>query len=559
MSNIISEILNYKNKDGKNIVCYFDYLNRDNNYFVVIPPAYGETKRDSLKLSYYLVKNGFNVIRYDASYHVGESDGDMIDASFPKMKDDLIATLNFVEKEFKANVIGIVGTSLAIRIAIKAAAENKIIKFLLGLVAIVDVRATLKAIYHQDVIGEIIAGKYRGKTIDDIMGFEVSIDFALSAIREKYHDLATVKEDIEKIDIPIVLIYAENDPWVNINDIKSIFNSCPNDNKEFVIIPNAMHQLNENPEAADYALKQTVVKCKKYLYNENLKLEDVIEPIQKEISTQWLIEEERLKNLLRKSLEGEKEFWEKYLNKFVLINKSKDYRGFLKQITDMLDIKQGENILDVGCGNGHFGAWLLESFIEKVFKEKIEFGNFLPINYFGLDFIEDSLREGMLKHFNMVKKIYRELYIRERYKIIRYEYILADLDYHLPFKDCYFDKICCNLVISYVKNPRFTIEELIRTLKPKGKIIISSMKPYADLSQIYRNFVVQTEDDEELQEARKLISAAGRIKQKESAGFYHFFSETELINLIKDILKNYDVKYFRSFANQANLVAVNKY
>ena len=46
----------------------------------------------------------------------------------------------------------------------------------------------------------------------------------------------------------------------------------------------------------------------------------------------------------------------------------------------------------------------------------------------------------------------------------------------------------------------------MRVLKPGGTIVVSSLKPYADLSQIYRNFVDQTENNEELEEARKLLT-----------------------------------------------------
>ncbi|MFA5361877.1 MAG: methyltransferase domain-containing protein [Candidatus Omnitrophota bacterium] len=555
---IISEIITYANRENKKIVGFYDYMNyRPENGLVIIPPAYGETKKDSLKVSYFLVKNGFNVIRYDSTCHVGESEGDMIDADFEKMKNDILSTLDFAEKKFNAGTLGIVGSSLAIRTAIKAASQDKRIRFLLGLVSIVDIRSALKAIYHQDVIGEILNNEYRGKTIDDIMGFEVSINFALSAIKNKYHDLETTREDIRKVDIPIVLIAAEKDPWVNLIDVREALDLSPSTNKEFVAIPNAMHQLNENPEMAFFALQQTVIFAKKYLVHIDLKPEEVAVPSPDEMSGQWKIEEKRLKNLLQKNLEGEKAFWEKYLNKFILINKSRDYRDFLKLIYESMDIQQGESVLDAGCGNGHFGAWMLESLIEKIFREKIEFENFSVVNYLGLDFAENSLKEASLKHLNMLRRIYRELCIRERYKIVDYKYLLADLESPLSFADNTFDKICCNLVISYVKDPGFTVGELFRVMKPGGKIVVSSMKPYADLSQIYSNFADQAEEPEEIDEARKLLSAAGRIKQKENAGIYNFFPEEELFRFLNNAgAKN--IKILRAFANQANLSVSEK-
>jgi len=553
-----SEIISYRNRENKNIVAFYDHLKTaPQNNFIVIPPAFGETKKDSLKISYFLAKNGFNVLRYDSTNHVGESDGDMVDACFEKMKNDLLSTLDFIQAQFKADNIGVVATSLAVRVGIKAASQDKRIKFILGLVPIVDVRSSLKAIYHQDVIGEIQGGRYKGKTIDDIMGFEVGIDFALSAVKNGYHDLESTKSDLKKINIPIVLVSAENDTWINANDVRDVLNFSPSRDKRFILIPGAMHQLNENPEAVSFALRQVVVECKKYLLNEETKPEDVLEPPSQELSTQWLLEEERLKNLLKKSLEGEKEFWEKYLNKFVLIHKSSDYRDFLAQINRFLAIKEGEKILDAGCGNGHFGAWLFDRMIEKMFKEKIRLEDFKPIQYTGLDFIENSLKDAMLKHLNLLRRVYRELSLKDKYPIIKYRYVLADIDQPLPFTDNYFDKICCNLVISYVKDPLFSLQELMRVLKDNGKIIVSSMKPYADLSQVYRNFVDKTESQEELEEARKLLSSAGRIKQKESAGLYNFFSEGQLEEMFKQI-KAKNIEISRAFSNQSNIIAGEK-
>jgi ubiquinone/menaquinone biosynthesis C-methylase UbiE len=103
----------------------------------------------------------------------------------------------------------------------------------------------------------------------------------------------------------------------------------------------------------------------------------------------------------------------------------------------------------------------------------------------------------------------------------------------------------------------FSLQELMRVLRNNGRLIVSSMKPFADLSQVYRDFVDQTENQEELEEARKLLSAAGRIKQKESAGIYTFFSEEELKQMFEKInAKNIEIA--RSFSNQSNLIVGEK-
>jgi ubiquinone/menaquinone biosynthesis C-methylase UbiE len=481
----------------------------------------------------------------------------MIDASFDTMKEDLLSVIDFAVQKFSLAGVGIIGNSLGIRVAINAASHDPRIRFFCGLVGIVDLRSSLKAVYHQDVIGDILENRYQGKTLDDILGFEVSVNFALSAIQQGYHDLESTKQDFARITIPVVMMNAENDAWINSRDVQSLMESAPMKDKNFIFLPGAMHQLNENPQAARYALAQTVINAKKFLMNSDIKPEEILEPAPEELLTQWLIEEGRLRNLIQKGLEGEKEFWEKYLNKFVLIQKSPDYRNFLTNVSRSLNIQPGENVLDAGCGNGHFAAWLFDTMLDKIFRENIRLENFSPVRYVGLDFAERNLNEAMLKTLNLSRRVYRELSLKDKYPIVKFRFVQADIEVPLPFQDNYFDKICCNLVLSYVQDPLFSLKELLRVLKEGGKIIVSSMKPDADMSQVYRNFVDRTENPEELEEARKLLSAAGKIKQKENAGLYSFFSETELRDLFHQAgAKN--IYVCREFANQSNVIVGEK-
>ena len=80
VSDIVSEQVFYPNSDGKKIVAYVDSREGDESTpFIVIMPKYGESKKNNLSLAYYLVSNGFRVIRFDFTSHFGESDGSMLD------------------------------------------------------------------------------------------------------------------------------------------------------------------------------------------------------------------------------------------------------------------------------------------------------------------------------------------------------------------------------------------------------------------------------------------------------------------------------------------------
>jgi len=122
----------------------------------------------------------------------------------------------------------------------------------------------------------------------------------------------------------------------------------------------------------------------------------------------------------------------------------------------------------------------------------------------------------------------------------------------LPFKENTFDKLCCNLVISYLRSPTEALRGMVKLLKPGGRIVVTSLKPFADLSQVYRNFIKVAKNKAHLAEAQKLLSNAGRIKAKEAQGIYRFFSEEALTDFLKGA-GVCEVETYRSLGNQANV------
>jgi len=552
---IKSQLISYRNRQGKEIIGFFDHLEDEEKGkpIVIICPSYGETKKSAIMISYHLVMNGFNVIRYDNTDHVGESEGDMIGFTLLKAKEDLLSTIDFVGERFGAKNVIVVASSLANRAAIKAAAEDKRIKLLIGLAGVVNLQYTLNYVYKEDLVGNHISGKKWG--ITDILGHDIDFDNFLSeAVRNKFSDLETTKEDMEKVTAPYVYFFAEKEAWVSMEEAKEIVNLDSSHGHEFHVISDAMHELYENPRATRLALERMVGSCLKHIYGlEDIK--EILKPDMRHVVRQNRLERERLKTY-ELTKEGEKNFWGKYLSKYLLIEKSADYRQYLELMVSLLGLpKEGEIVLDVGCGPGHFGAWLLRDLAKTRLIHK-------PCIYVGIDFVESVLKEAKEKHEELQR------HFREKYKttmLIDFRYMVYDLEpeddsykkLQLPFHDNYFDKICCSLFLSYVKNPQVILMKLFSVLKPGGRIVITSLKPYCDLSQIYRNFVDQTESDREIEDARDLLRAAGRIKEKEYQGHYHFFSEKELISLLTKA-KGKAVRVYRSFANQANIASAEK-
>jgi ubiquinone/menaquinone biosynthesis C-methylase UbiE/esterase/lipase len=549
---IKSDFLTYKNSNDKRIVGVYDHIARSkkNKPFIIIPPAFGETKADSLSMSYFLVMNGFNVLRYDATNHSGESDGDIINFTMEEGRQDLVAGLEFLEKEFGAEEVGVVAKSLGWRVALRAALQDRRINYILGIGGVVDLQKTLKTVYHEDLVDMVLNNTYKSWKLNDIFGFEISRNFLESAIQDDYHTIRNTKSDFNKLTIPTSFLHAENDVWVEVDDMKKImskekYNTCVQ------IIPHAMHQIDENPLAALTVLRLTVVNCMKYLSGKHRDSDKVIKPDIRSVAKQKRLEKKRLQPYeLTKNME--KQFWQKYLVKYSCINKIKDYNEYLDSIVNLLGgIGNGEVVLDAGCGPGYLGAWLLAN-------SKNE-----SHSYVGIDFIMPVLKKARTAHNKLIANISKQEFSgAQDYKL---SYICSDLDrswnskksYKICFQDNVYDKVCSSLLVSYLKSPLVFLKECYRIIKPGGKIIVTTLKPYADLSQIYRNFTTQTKSKKDIENARRLLSSAGMIKIKESQGYYRFYSEENLIQLLRRA-RFRNIKCYRTFGNQINLAVAIK-
>jgi hypothetical protein len=97
----------------------------------------------------------------------------------------------------------------------------------------------------------------------------------------------------------------------------------------------------------------------------------------------------------------------------------------------------------------------------------------------------------------------------------------------------------------------------MRVLVPTGKLILTNLKPQADLSKIYRNFLAKTERTEEIEEGRQLLNNSGKIKQGESDGIFRFFDKQELAMLLISSGAPRP-RIYSTFANQAYIAVAEK-
>lgn len=553
-----TERVEFVNRIGKKTVAYLD--TREGNSLplgmVLIPPAYGETKENNLLVSAYLAVNGFCGVRFDWTDHVGESEGEIFTSTLSNMSRDLGELRCYLESRLPPRNIGILATSLAARAALKLVGCDSRFRFLICFAPIVNVRETLRAVYREDLLENFRGGKKYGTL--DILGFGIDADnFLEDAIDQSFADISSTIRDARRIAVPTFFFIGQQDSWVDIAEVRSVLNVIDSNKKELIVLPTVFHRLMENPRAAEKGLRLAVAGLLS-VFGCAADLNDIQVPATDVLQFRDSQEKNHLRNIYAYSKSEERRFWRKYLGNFQYIIKVSDYYSLLESIYKRLGgAWSGQKILDAGCGIGNYGLFLLTKELYRI-SQNPRYLNCAPISYFGLDFLWDAISEASRKITGLQKEFRRKGGIADSKRdFLDAQFIAADLDLRLPLPDNFFDHVCMNLVLSYVQDADKVLRELWRVLRPGGKIVISSLKPNADLSEIYRNFIVAAETPEEIDEGRKLLSNAGMIRLKEVVGVYHFYNDKELRMMARNAGFN-RIKTFHSFGNQANLVVCSK-
>ncbi|MBX3371602.1 MAG: alpha/beta hydrolase [Nitrospira sp.] len=522
---------------------------------IVLAPGYGESKRDYVPLAYYLAGNGFHVVRYDNVNHVGESDGLVTQFRLEDMEADLETVLDHVANQWPGRPIGLVATSLAGRVALKVAGKVSHVRLLTLINGIMDVRHTLQAVHQEDLIGEHLSGVHKG--VVNIMGLTIDADRWLAhAVEGEYADLLTTQRDASRLQTPVVLFHAEQDAWVDPASIERVTEAIGPHLRHSFVVPGALHRLQESPRKARTVYRQIAVCCQQELWPAR-RPERMVEPSHREIGVQNRLERERSKKRKPMGKSDHVAFWQEYLQNFQTIPNVADFWRLMDHLYRLMgDCHKGERILDAGCGNGNFGVFLQ---LNQAFRQRYgKRGDFRSPDYVGLDFVPAALAQAMSNFEQVGATLQGQFYEGLRaYEPMSMRVCQADLESALPFPDHSFDRVVCNLVLGYVRDPLFTLREYLRVLTPQGRLVISNLKPYADLSAIYRNFVDTAQTKDQVEEGRRLLDNSGRIKEREGEGTFHFHYQTELESLLRAAGVSRP-RVYSTFGNQALIAVAEK-
>lgn len=550
--NIQSTRLSIPNAYGHTIKAYHDFpieIDLSTLPIVVIAPGYGETKRDYLTLAYYFASNGFHVIRYDHTNHVGESDGDHYHISLTSMKEDFQAVTRYVDTQWPTQPIVGVAASLASRIAMKAEAESPSVSLLISLMGIVDVQQSLAIVHQEDLFTGYRDGRFPESA--NVLGFNVSNVFLQDALENRFATLESTLRDVESLTTPVILVSAEKDAWVDRQDIQTVSHTLGSGLVQYHIVSEALHRLQENPKAAKTTYRYLIQQCHAQL--DMALLHSVIKDPNRLILGRQKREEKAGQQQQSVTEVGVK-FWQDYLGHFRSIATCPDYVKLLDHVFHALGpITSGQQVLDAGCGNGNAGLFFLHGL-------QAAGNGYQPlggehIRYVGVDIVPEALGKAKAQMIHTLKEI--ENRRPTFFKNLQLSWAQVDLQHTLPFADNQFDRIVSNLVLGYVDNPQVALQELYRVLAPGGRMVLSNLKPNGDFSGIYQNLVERAGQLEQREDARRLLNNYGKIRQAEKEGQFRFFDGTEW-NAILHSLGCLSSGVYPTFENQAYLIVLEK-
>ena len=554
---ITSEIVECHNKTGHRIVAYHDGPQglAPESPLVIIAPGFGETKTEYIALAYYLACNGFRVLRFDYTNQPGESDGEIVNTTMTGMNQDLGAIIDFAKKVWPTNPITVVAASLAGRVALKRAAQDHRVDFWILITSVVDLQATLVAAHHQECMVTFLRGVHLG--VMNLLGLNVDADrFTADAIKEGYTNLQTTILDAQQIRAPVLLFAAEHDAWVQLGSMKAVQAAFRSTSAHLHLMPDALHFLHADPRKARAVFRHIVACCMERFHAGSTQ-RALKEPPESAIISQSRLEFERARGQQFIGSSEQFEFWRDYLDQFDCVVNVYDYWQLLDHIFKLMGpFPEKVKLLDAGCGAGSFGTVVL---VNQTYRQRISAPpHSQSMCYVGLDFLRSALtkaRHNLAQIADEIQGTSQDPGMAQ--SPVEGSFICADLNSPLPFRENQFNRVICNLTISYLQDPSFTVGELMRVLSPKGKLVITSLKPHADLFQIYRNVIQQADQSGDNEEAKRLLVKLSKIKQAEGAGGWRSYDRQELaMLLIAGGAVNLQIH--SGFANQAYVAVVEK-
>lgn len=225
---------------------------------VVVAPPFGVPMRRGQGLALYLLFNGFDVVRYDPTNHVGVSDGDILDLTSTALVDDLDRVLQWSEGRAGRGRVSLFASSISARLAFRALAERDRGLNAVGTIsAAIDMRAAITAAMEgDDLVGRWLAGKIAGPDETElVLDNVIKWRFIEDLVQRAWDTAESTADDLSEMSpVPMINVYGAKDDWVDVEQARAILSA--REQISLVVLSDAVHAL--NPASARIAMTEVV-------------------------------------------------------------------------------------------------------------------------------------------------------------------------------------------------------------------------------------------------------------------------------------------------------------
>jgi ubiquinone/menaquinone biosynthesis C-methylase UbiE len=349
----------------------------------------------------------------------------------------------------------------------------------------------------------------------------------------------------------VIVVSAGKDAWVAPEDLQAFRKALGRRVEDWIVVPEALHRLQENPKIARETYRQVVTQC-----HERVRMGPshgvIHNPNRLDLGRQN--REEKIALQQQATTKVGPGFWQDYLGHFQSVGTCRDYVKLLDHVFHALGpITPGQQFLDAGCGNGNAGLFFLNRLRSVIPGVAPSMDG--SIQYVGIDVVPEALRRANRTMVSAISEI--QPVNTFPHPFLKMSWVQVDLGYPLPFPDNQFDRIVSSLVLGYVQDPLAALKELYRVLAPDGRMVISNLKPNGDFSGIYQSLVSSAALPHQREEARELLNNYGKIRQAEKEGQFCFFDRTQWESIVAT-LGCANAAVYPTFAGQAFLIVLEK-
>jgi ubiquinone/menaquinone biosynthesis C-methylase UbiE len=208
---------------------------------------------------------------------------------------------------------------------------------------------------------------------------------------------------------------------------------------------------------------------------------------------------------------------------FELMTLTSAYSYFMATQVRLLQLERGKNVVDLGAGTGAFADFLDRNGLRDGLRMIAE-----------VDFVREGLRRARSRMASATNVAFVDANID----------LANGKRLGIPFAREKVDAVIASLFLSYVENPGFVLKEILRVLRPGGRLVVSTLRRDADMSKLLVEGVQELRGKWESElstwgakvefdrAVRGYMNEASRLLDLEESGRFSFWDANEFRALL---------------------------